>query len=485
MTDITCYVGLFRSHLELPVDNLSNGWASLPHHFALGATLSPTHTALRLQVDQTTRLKDSVTDSRYPTDILFLQRALQRLTLNRPGQRLVNNIGLLFADHLARFPRVLGIMFDPGFDLPELGTVDNSYHQVAREGCAVFLDAIAQLRGLEGDDYRREAVFTAVHELGHVFNLWHQQNPISFMATSHSVKSYPLSAFQFLPEHKFALQNVANEHIHPGGKPLGTRGMFGPTGERNPLNFPKSKEPLSLQIEIQPREFWRFEPVELEVGLYFLNMEDSFQVPLELDPGYERFAIWIEEPDGTVRRYRPTRYYCQADEKICVTKNKPYERDISIFGQSAGYTFNVPGPHQLWVSFEILDGTVILSNRLEINIKQAAPHLATYQRIEQALTHRGAARLLFYRGGTTPHGALNVLNDLLTGKMDNCLRASLEYALGRFHANASKRTVGHTQKQHLKISNRYLRNSLERMSLTSHRRACANEVLQKITNKSL
>jgi predicted Zn-dependent protease len=67
---------------------------------------------------------------------------------------------------------------------------------VAREGCTIFLGAIREKREAV-DDYSTEVGFTAVHELGHAFNLCHVDTP-SFMAQSNPSGPFGSDALKFI-----------------------------------------------------------------------------------------------------------------------------------------------------------------------------------------------------------------------------------------------------------------------------------------------
>jgi hypothetical protein len=67
-----------------------------------------------------------------------------------------------------------GVMFDR-LASDALGDFSRGRDVVPREGCAVFRDAT-------GHDSDEALAFSAIHELGHVFNLQHDASGRSFMA---------------------------------------------------------------------------------------------------------------------------------------------------------------------------------------------------------------------------------------------------------------------------------------------------------------
>ena len=59
----------------------------------------------------------------------------------------------------------------------------------------------------------------------------------------------------------------------------------------------QTNSPLVLQIKESQAEFFRFEPVELDITLS-CSKTRGIRIPDEIDPGYDRFKIWITTPNG-------------------------------------------------------------------------------------------------------------------------------------------------------------------------------------------
>ncbi len=137
---------------------------------------------------------------------LELHNALAYLTGN-PIEGPISRIGILLAESYEPFRPALGVMFDRGFATDDdLNSVD-LFTKVPREGCAVFLGAISELRSDE-ESYAEEVLFTTVHELGHVFNLHHDEDSINFMARSQVEKPYGPAAFISARIKKTGFRNV-------------------------------------------------------------------------------------------------------------------------------------------------------------------------------------------------------------------------------------------------------------------------------------
>lgn len=230
----------------------------------------------------------------------MLHSALEAVTGRQRREKQVSRIGLLLAGEYEPRPGFFGYMFDEAF-VP--GSSDPG-ELTPREGCAVFLSAIDRKR--QGGDFIEEVIYTSVHELGHVFNQQHS-SPQSFMATSaDELNPFKTATCAFNPHEQALLSKCsASRFIWPGGSAFGDLGDLGP-GLAAPADAENAPNTLSLTVSFARDAFWPFEPVEMDVALS-VTEGDSQWVPDYLDPGYEDFVIWIEDPSGERRRYRSPR----------------------------------------------------------------------------------------------------------------------------------------------------------------------------------
>lgn len=359
------------------------------------------------------------------TSVGNLNYALDNLIVEQPPAH--PRIGLLYADRFAPKTSVLGIMFD----------VDVVRDTPPREGCAVFLDAVRECRN--GDEAQfAETLFTTVHELGHVFNLWHENSPRNFLATSPRKGEPPFStsAHQFLSKHEEYLARVVENEVRPTGSRFGKRLAGYPVETVDSEDLPQNiagetnstssetglqQEHVAIDISVTSDVFWYFEPVELELTVTAKGRIAI--VPDTLDPGYPTFEIWIEDPIGERRRYRPLCFYCRPSETFTVEPTKPFRRDISIFGESGGFTFRVPGIHKIWVRWNSGSGGVIESNPVEVELRRAAPDSDVYRALSAFLTDPKIARLAFHRDG-------NFRAKQIKRVMDRCAALAREGAVG-------------------------------------------------------
>ncbi len=465
MPRFTCRVAFVRSGLEARVSP-----AALPTVASLfeGAANGAGIERFRLVMDTST-----ATAHRLPSDLVtnsaLLARSLERILGDVGRSTLgVTEVAVLFADKLDGHPGVLGMMFDTGFrGLP-------SDDAVPRQGCAVFLDAIRGARG-NGVEYQREVEFTTAHELGHVFNLWHVQAPVSVMASSPGGRrAHRLPPAAFRPEHTTFLGHCAESpFVHPGGSRFGVRGGLGPPGG-DFTNTRRDPAQVALAIHVEEAEFWPFEPVELDVSVT-TRARRSVQLPDTLDPGYDEFVVWIEEPDGERRRYRAPRRYCRNVGTIAIRFDQPFRRDIGLSVGAGGYAFRVPGEHRLWVEWQIApSGPPVRSNDVSVLVKTARPTDRGYRALARDLTHPGVARLLHDRVRSLRSGTAERLQRAAASRTGSS-PAALEYALGRAILGQAR-----TDARARARARRHLEAALRGLSRRTNRRRRALELLEQL-----
>src|SRR6185503_9038109 len=131
-----------------------------------------------------------------PATSLRLHQGLKRLTRNRANEPRVLRIGLIFANRYAHGGGgTLGAMFDRGFATDDDAFGGENQFQLPREGSALFLGAIQAIRP-SSDEFLTQTFFTAVHELGHLFNLLHSSGT-NYMAQSRLDRTHEPDYFKF------------------------------------------------------------------------------------------------------------------------------------------------------------------------------------------------------------------------------------------------------------------------------------------------
>lgn len=468
MISVDCFVGRLRETLRDAGTTMEDLGAEIEQGFAIGS-------AGNLQV----RFNDSrlnvlnLAPSRL-TDTWNLQESLRLLISNQPTGP-TRRVGLILADRWDPRDTVFGIMFDESF-MGEDGP---------REGCAVFLDRIFADRigdGHDDDAYAREVRFTAMHELGHVFNLWHQDTPTSYLSRSGG-RAFPQDLHEFNEHHQEYLRLDSPEsrpHLEPAGSAFGDR----------PNGFPPGKDPLhgknepvlgggaELRISGPSRPFWYFEPIELEVTLRATGGRSSTW-PDEIDPGYGSFTIWIEEPSGERRRYRSVKHFANNVARLRIQPRRPFTRDISIFAESGGYTFRDVGVHRVWATFDASRSRRLRSNTIELELKPQKPEQDRFRQLQATLTHSSVASLLYYRSGKVTAPDQRAVAHVLSLFPNTVSAAGLRYAIGRHLGSRALRNP-RGQRSQRAVAIDYLSRSANSAALNAHRRAKATDLVEQL-----
>lgn len=456
--EITCRVAATADSIKLPAAELLLDGRTITEYFNIGS-----EGVIKLHVEYST---DKLI-GRSMLDEAELNVALGDLTGNTSTPGLVTRIGLLIGGRYRGHEQALGYMFDGGFTSDDAGSVP-------REGCAVFVDSIADLRK-DPDSFATELTFTAIHELGHVFNLWHHDAEKNLMARS--PREAPFAPpFAWLSSHQdFLKQCSSAKEVHPGGTDFGERGTLGPA-DRNSENTPSSFG-LELRVDMSQREFFAFEPVELEVELRTApGVMRRFEVPDTVDPAYPQFDIWIEQPNEERRRYRPTKRFCTSPGTLSVGRSSPFRRDISLFGGARGYTFRHSGIHRVWARFAVPGVGLLTSNTIEVNV---LPSLAgeRAQLFERVLRHSRFSRFLYYRSFPLHDtGPIQVLRDSFA---DEPSTAAAIYAQGRALLRDAERSSDRgAVRQKRSAGLEHLARAVDHIGLSDHRRTVACRLLR-------
>jgi hypothetical protein len=370
-----------------------------------------------------------------------LHAAIRAVTQNPLDAVGVNRVAVLFGGFYSPFPGAFGVMFDRGFvdPSPDDPNVDPNIVGPPREGCAVFLGAIQAMRQ-DPLQYATQVLFSTTHELGHVFNLQHIEQPKNFLSTSHPTLTHPLSAFHFHGNHiELLRQAPVTPELWPGGSAFGDMGPL--ANHDSPWrDARKLSSGLQLVLEMSRRSFFYFEPVELDIILRVSrDTNRALKVPNCLDPGYEIFRLWIEDPLGERRLYRPHRLYCPHGGFITVAPGRAFRRDISIFGQSGGFTFRRGGVHRIWAEFALSSRRVITSNPLEIEVRFLKKVTASFERVNRLFESKRGRLLSYHRIDRSRGKAIQVFENYLRSSPNSETKGLVEYALGRAYLDRSSR----------------------------------------------
>lgn len=468
MPPFTAHVGLLDKKYAALKPTFRLGKESLRDYFqAFSSANGHPDIILSLALDST------IVFGKAPGPVISTQlhQALRALTRNPDPPRPVRNLGILLADTYAPFPSAFGIMFDRGFRTDDDKQAPEPAYLVPREGCAVFLGAISKLRPtVEATD--AELTYTAIHELGHVFNLGHANGDRTFMARSLEKSARPSAFWNFSEDHARSLSTCStSSFVHPGGDAYWDDDAQNRAGESS-----EAQAGLRLAVRTVSRPVWNFEPFELDIKLSLARDASSQrQVPHEVDPGYSRFKIWIESSDG-LRAYRSPRLYCGPQKRVTITRGRPFLRDVSVFAQSGGYTFRRPGMYRLWAEFEV-DRSILRSKVRQIEIKPFDRDATKFAQMRQP-KH---ARILYHRSASPRSHALKDLRELVLRAPRSVVTGNVAYAVGRTYEQLTRKARSSEYRATLKrAAEAYLARAHDHDNLGDHARRKAASLLDEL-----
>lgn len=480
MINITCYIGVAKNSITLTMNDLRLDNKSITDYFRIGSTIKGSSHDINLKIDISRLQKGNISGDNCGD--YELNEALESLLpIDGAGVILTNTIGLIFANRF-KDTNMFGLMFDTGGFGGYGG--GESHREIQRQGGAVFVDAINESLQNNEANVKDQIVFTAIHELGHVFNLWHIDKPTSFMTQSEPGKPYNNKAYHFDDAHvKFLARCSSDEHVRPGGKyGWGERGGGYP-GRRGEVPTDAKRRPsgIEMRIDIQPREFFRFEPIQMDLLIRLKpGTSRSKTIPREVDPGYDNFIIWITDPNGERRRYKPTAMYCKNFQTIDITQDSPYNRDITVFGQRGGYTFHETGVHRIQAELRLSGYAALFSDEIEVNVLSEDIGDRACKDLRTALTVPSIAKMMFYKAGDIESSAVVHAKEIVARHHCTSAAAGFHYAFGRAVLRRSENTLTERQpkKDLIRMALLHLNRALDHQSLSSHRKSLAMKFIE-------
>lgn len=262
-------------------------------------------------------------------------------------------------------PNVLGIIYDTTDDVP-------------RQGSAVF----TKHRMIDGDtpEHKREYLYTALHELGHAFNLYHSfhkglAGPFEFpKPDSLSVMNYPQlfpygsnapsdynGSESFWSQFRYSFDDDDLLHIRHhdlydvimGGKPFGEEGHF---KENMLASFTRSNK--LMEFSIRSKTVFEYgEPVLVETKLKNISSH-SLNVPatLNIKDGY--IFTSIEGPDGKTISYKPMIKRCGLTQTTQLAPSKSKYEDLYLYYGKDGFYFKNPGRYKIQSALASFNGII-------------------------------------------------------------------------------------------------------------------------------
>ena len=320
-------------------------------------------------------------------------------------------------------------------------------------------------------------MFNCVHELGHVFNLQHWLDEPNFLSNSppkgRLPEEYGNNYLRFIKSHTNLLrEEPLPPTTWPGGSNFANTGLHADADVARAGRRGRRRFGLDLRIGLQRHAIAYFDPIELDVELRVLpGLTRRFRLLDQVDPGYQSFRVWIEEPNRERRLYRCPRQYCRPQRLLTITPTRPFRRDVnSIFGESGGYTFQRAGVHRLWVEFDPASDPPLRSNIVELEIVPIGKIDQAARECRTLFTSRPGKVLLYHRIDNSGGNATREFLAFAEQFPRSPLAAEALYAVARSHAVNTSRVSGTEREVILGDTVPILRRLADRSVLSEHKR---------------
>ena len=255
-----------------------------------------------------------------------------------------------------------GRMFDNEISAADIGDVNN----IAREGAVTYshdgYDS-ASFGDNQNDlqkDTPRAFIRSAAHEVGHAFNMIHQNdeagNDNSIMTTSPSVANVLNAAGLDFPEDiELSFNNLCRNHmihrpdpwVRPGA--LEFTGSLAGSPEADDVYFYDSSE-LELELTLSKKNIKLGEILKLSWKATNKSRHDIV-LPGQITDSSFIARVSITYPDGSIRYIRPVEVNADIDNPLTILKpGQSRVADTMLFWNKKGFAFTVPGTHIIEVN---------------------------------------------------------------------------------------------------------------------------------------
>lgn len=292
-----------------------------------------------------------------------------------------------------------------------------------RQGTAIFTDSFI-VDAPAGDPnpqawINRMVYWTAVHEMGHAFNLAHAWQktlgspwiPLADESNLRSFMNYPFRApfnqqsFFSGFEYRFSdSELVFMRHAPRRFVQMGNENWFDNHGFEAPADDPAERFKLQVRPNRDVNVFDFLEPVKLELKL--TNKSDStVQIDADCIEG-EHVAILVRRDGGATRRWRPFVTRCEKSEAKSLASGQSAYASHFVGASTQGWLIDESGFYTIQAAVEI-DGEVVVSNPLRIYV--GTPASKAEDRLAPDYFSEDVARVLAFYGAP----ALEKANDVL------------------------------------------------------------------------
>lgn len=311
-----------------------------------------------------------------------------------------------------------GIMFD------DIGTAQ-------RQGTSIFSDSfIAQPPAGEahpGPWVERMKFWTAMHEIGHSFNLAHSWQkslgtswvPLADEPSALSYMNYPFfypggldaffAAFEygFSPDELLFLRHAPERLVKMGAEPWFSNHGFEKDAFEQLRAAVTGPLELELRVHRQPR-FEFLEPVVVE-----LRLKNVSSTPTVVDGNALRddgLAIVVAKDGGDSKRWLPFARYCMAPSPTVLQPGEAMYQPLFLSAGTGGWLISDPGTYTVYAATETEQDSAALSRPLTIVVDR--PSGSEAERLAGDVFTKEVAHTLAFGGSRVLKGANQILQQV-------------------------------------------------------------------------
>jgi hypothetical protein len=287
----------------------------------------------------------------------------------------------------------------------------------------------------------RRRFFTAIHEIGHCFNLGHSwekhgANPWISLAPDDqalSITNYPERVANFWPNFKYRftdqdlyfLRHAPAEFVEMGDEAWGEN-----HGDRVPLQRGPvgTKHPFTLEIVAsRPRRLFEFlEPITLE-----LKLTNQSGHPQSVDPAtlneLHALTLVVAPHRGLAKEWLPYARRCYFADLRILQPGESLRTPIFASAGVSGWYLAEPGAYTIHARLETPGGGILAQ---PLTLRVAAPRSWDEEYLAQDFFTDDVGRTLAFGGTHVMNGALNMLRESTDRCKDKAVARHAMLALG-------------------------------------------------------
>ncbi len=293
-----------------------------------------------------------------------------------------------------------------------------------RQGTAMFNDSFIS-NPPAGDAapaawVERMKFWTAVHEMGHAFNLAHswqkhlgtQWIPLTSNSEARSFMNYPYFVsggqaaffadfgYRFIDEELLFMRHAPSRFVQ-----MGNENWFSHHGlEQDPEELHHELK-LEVRANREKSLFEYLEPVSLELKLSNTS-EQAMTIDRAILEQRENLLVLIKQPNGEIKEWHPFAHMCLKPQAQLLDAQSSIYATLPLYAGTHGWNISEPGRYEVIVLLEH-DDRLVQSNRLTLSV--LPPRSYDEQVLAQDFFSDEVGRTLAF-GGTN---ALNNANDTL------------------------------------------------------------------------